>query len=226
MSHLKRLCMPKSWPIKRKGIKFAIKPKPGPHPLESSMPLGMILRDVLKYAANTREVKFILQNKIILVDGKRRKDHRFPVGLFDVIKIADTEEAFRVVFNKKGDIELIQDKAADTKLCRIAGKGKVKGKTHLRLHDGKNILVDKDDYKVGDGLFVSLPKLEIKEHIKFEKGTLVYLIGGKHTGETGKVEDVAADKVIYKNDKNILVETLKGYTFPVGKTASLIKLKK
>lgn len=221
---MKRLCMPKTWRIKRKGIIYVVKPKPGPHSLNGSMPLGIILRDVLKYAKDMREVKFILQNKIILVDGKRRKDYRLPIGLFDVIKMPDTEESFRVVLDKKGNIKLIQDKIAD-KLCKIVGKGKVSGKTQLRLNDGKNILVEKDDYKVGDSLFLSLPKLEIKEHVKLEKGVLVYLIGGKHTAETGKVEDVSSDKITYKSSKNTPVETLKKYSFPIGKETSLIKIK-
>jgi len=225
MSHLKRLSMPKSWPIKRKGIKFVIKSKPGPHSLDTSIPLGIVLRDILRYCNTMREAKFILNNKIILVDGRRRKDYRFPVGLFDIIRIADIEGAFRVVFDEKGGIKLISDKPLDVKLCKIVGKNKIKGKMQLKFSDGKTLILDKEGYNVGDSLFVNLPKMDVKEHIKFEKGALIYLTGGKHIGETGRIDDVVADNIIYKNDKNVLVATLKKYAFPVGKDKSLIKIK-
>ncbi|MBU4143204.1 30S ribosomal protein S4e, partial [Patescibacteria group bacterium] len=82
--HLKRYFAPKTWKIKRKGISFITKPSPGTHKISMSMPLNVILRDVLGYANSNREVKFLLGNKDIAVDGIQRKDYRFPVGLFDV----------------------------------------------------------------------------------------------------------------------------------------------
>jgi len=42
---------------------------------------------------------------------------------------------------------------AEWKLCRIQNKTIVKGKkVQLNLHDGKNKLVEKDEYKTGDVL--------------------------------------------------------------------------
>lgn len=225
MGHLKRLFMPKSWPIKRKGIKFVMRPRPGPHPISNSFPLGLLLRDLLKFAKTTRELRYILNKKIVLVDGLQRKDKNFPVGLFDVITFPDTDESYRVIFNKKGKIELIKDKINNIKLCKIIGKKKIKGKIQVNLNDGKNILVVEDKYKVGDSLLISIPKFEIKDHIKLEQGNLVCLIGGKHIGDLGKIEGVKEDKVIYKNEEGILIETLKQYAFPIGKDKPLIKIK-
>jgi len=48
MAHLSTLAAPKSWPIKRKGIKWITRPKSGPHNLKSSLPLIVVLRDMLK----------------------------------------------------------------------------------------------------------------------------------------------------------------------------------
>ena len=225
MTHLKRLNKPKTWPIKKKGIKYALKPKPGPHSLVTSMPLGILLRDVMGYADDLTEAKYILNNKTVLVDGKRNTDYRFPAGLFDTIRIADTDQSFRIIINSKGKLEVIKEKSADMKLCKVTGKTSIKGKTQLNLNDGKSKIIDKDTYKVGDSLLLKLPELEIKEHIKFEKGALVYLIGGKHIGETGKIESIAEEKIIYKGEDKQLVETLKIYAFAVGKEKSLINLK-
>jgi len=68
--HLKRFFAPKTWKIKRKGIKFVSKPSAGPHRREMSMPINVILRDLMGYAKTTREVKYLLNNKDVLVDAE------------------------------------------------------------------------------------------------------------------------------------------------------------
>ena len=47
-SHMKRLTMPRTWPLPRKTNVWVQKPDPSGHPLEMCMPIGIILRDVLK----------------------------------------------------------------------------------------------------------------------------------------------------------------------------------
>jgi len=226
MSHLKRLCMPKTWEIKRKGIKFVVKSNPGPHSLKLSIPVTLIFRDLLGYATNLREVNYILLNNDVLVDGVRRKENRFPVGIFDTIGIKGTKEFFRVVFDKKKLALLkIEEKEANLKPCKITGKKRIGKKTQLNLYDGRNLLVDKDDYKVGDTIVLELPKNNIKSHLKFEKGNLIYLIGGKHIGMSGTIQDMIKDKVKYKSGEGVF-ETLKKYAFVVGKDKPLVSIKK
>lgn len=226
--HLKRLAAPKSWPIKRKESKFISRPSPGLHSLKSGIPLCVFLRDILNYAKTTREVKKILQSRNVLVDGVRRKKHRFIVGLMDVIAVSEIKKYYRIILDKKGKISLIEIEKNDAsvKPCKITGKNKVKGKTQLNLFDGRNILIDKDDYKVNDTIIISLPNQEIKKHIRFEKNVTVFLTGGKHTGELGLVEDIVSDKIRYKNRKGEVFETLKKYAFVVGKEKPEIKLEK
>ena len=226
--HLKRYFSPKSWKIKRKGIVYITKPSPGPHKIEMAMPLNVLLRDVLRYAATNREVKFMLANKEITVDGIRRRDFKFPVGLFDVLSLNDIGEHFRIILDKKGSIILIRISKDESslKLCKIIGKRMIKGKVQLNLYDGKNMLVEKDSYKAGDVVLVELSKKNsgIKDHVKLAKDSLVFLTGGKHIGETGKVQDIAGSRIIYKTEKGDVVETLKKYAFPVGKDKPLIKI--
>lgn len=225
--HLKRYFAPKTWKIKRKGIKFVAKPIPGAHKIEVSLPLNVILRDILGYANSNREVKFILEKKNIVIDGIRRKDHKFPVGLLDVLSLKDIDEHFRIILDKKGKIELIKigkDESA-LKLCKVTGKCMVKGKVQLNLHDGKNIFVQKNTYKVGDSVLMVLGKKnEIKEHISIDKNVLIYLTGGKHIGQVGKVQDIIGNRILYKTESGDVVETLKEYAFPIGKDKPLIKL--
>lgn len=226
MSHLKRFYMPKTWKVKRKGIKYIVKPSSGPHSLKMSIPISVIFRDLLKYAVNLREVKNILSSHNVLIDGIRRKDHRFPVGIFDVIKIDKTKEAFRVVFDrKKIGLLKIGENESGLKPCKITGKKKIGKKMQLNLYDGKNILVDKCDYKVGDTLVIESPKNTIKSHLKLEKGNQVYLTGGKHIGEYGSVEAISGDKIKYKSSGEVF-ETLKKYAFVIGTDKPVVSIKK
>ncbi|MEA2036390.1 MAG: 30S ribosomal protein S4e [Nanoarchaeota archaeon] len=223
-SHLKRPAIPKSWPVKRRNIVFITRPFPGPHAISMSIPLKLIIRDMLGSAKNSKEVKKILYDNEILVDGVRRKEVKFPVGIMDIVDI-NKEKQFRVVLDK-GKIGLmpIDKKEAGFKLCKITGKAKVKKKAQLNLYDGKNILVEKDDYKTGDTIVISLPKHEIKEHIKLDKGCYIYLIGGKHSGDVGKIEDIISNKITYKRESGEIVETLKKYVFVIGKDKPIISL--
>lgn len=225
MSHLKRFHMPKNWAVKRKGIIFIVKPNPGPGSLKLSVPIALVFRDLLKYAANLREVKYILLNNNVLVDGVRRKDHRFPVGIFDVIEIKETKEFFRVIFDKrKIGLLKIDKNEANLKPCKIAGKKKIRKKIQLNLYDGKNILVDKYSYKVGDTVILELPK-NIKSHLKLEKGNLIYLTGGKHIGAVGSVEAISGNKIKYKSSEGMF-ETLKKYAFVIGADKPIVSIKK
>lgn len=228
--HLKRYFAKKTWKIKRKGIKFITKPSPGPHKTEMSLPLNVILRDILKYANTNREVKFIIENKNVAVDGVRRKDYKFPVGLFDVLSLSEIDEHFRIILDNKGKINLIKIKKDESMLkpCKITGKRSAKGKTQLNLYDGKNMIVTKDDFKVGDTVLITLgnKNFKIKESIKLDKNSLIYLTGGKHIGQIGRVQDIIGNRIIYKTESGEVIETLKKYAFSIGKEKSLVTLTK
>ena len=45
--HLKRLAMPRSWPLPRKTSVWVTRPMPGAHSLEHCMPVSLVIRDVL-----------------------------------------------------------------------------------------------------------------------------------------------------------------------------------
>ncbi len=224
-NHLKRIAMPKSWPLERKGANWVIRSNPGPHSLATSMPLGLIIREMLGYSKTNSETKKITNFKHVLVNGMRRKDHRFPVGLFDVLSLPDVNENYRLSLDHNGKLILIPIKKeeANTRLLRIKGKTRVAGKTQLNFFDGTNILSDKEGYKIGD--CVTIEKDKVADHLKFEKGATVFLTGGAHISEVGTVESVEGNKVRFKSKEGI-VETLKDYAFVVGKEKPLITVRR
>jgi len=224
-SHLKRLIVPKSWKLLKKEEKFVVRPRPGAHPAKLSMPISLLLKN-LGYASTTKEVKKILSTKEVLVDGKRVKEHKVPVGFMDIITIKDTNDFLRIVLDEKGRLKIIpaEKDEALLKLSRIKGKKVLsKGKMQLNLSDNKNILIDKGEYKVGDSVLITVPFQEIKQHLKLEKGALIYLVGGKHIGNKGTVDSIEGNKLIYTSARK-KYESLKKYAFVIGKGKESIKL--
>ncbi len=222
MAHLKRLTVPNSWSIRKKDTTFIATPMPGPHKKNECITLNLALKDFLNMANTTREVKKILQQNLVYVDGVPRKDYRFPVGLMDIISIPSIHQSYMVMYSDKGKFMLKKlDTDPKEKSCKIIGKHTLrKKKIQINLYDGKNIVVDKDSYKVGDTVIVAEGK--IKRHIKLEKGSLIYLTGGKHIGKVGKLIDITKFKGM-ENDRIIMetkegkIETLKDYVFVIEK---------
>ena len=230
--HLKRFKAPKHWPIHPKENKWTTKPNAGPHAIEGSLPLLLIVRDILGVADNAREAKRIINTGEILVDGRARKDYKFPVGFMDVIEIPKSEKVYRVLPDEKGRLILypIAAENKDFKLCKITDKTTIRGgKTQLNLHDGRNQLVDKE-YKVGDVVILKVPEQEITDRIVFEKGTIGLITGGKHTGEIGRINKINITKSSMSNTVEMETEdkktflTLKDYVFVIGKEEPAIAL--
>jgi len=229
--HLKRLTAPRFWKIPKKIAKWAVTPRPGPHKKLESIPLLVIVRDILKLVDVAKEAKKIIKAGEILVDGEPRKDHKFPVGLMDVIEIPKINKRYRVVPVKEG-LQLIEisKKEASLKLCRINNKTTVKGGiTQLNLHDGRNVLVKKDVYKTGDSLLIEVPSQKIVDHIKLEKGSLAVITGGQNRGRIVEVKEIVVTRSREPNKVMCVADgeeitAIKDYVFVVGKKKPLIKL--
>ena len=201
-NHLKRLAMPRSWPLPRKTSIWVTRANAGAHALELCMPVRVVIRDVIGYAKSAREVRHILHNDLVSIDGRVCKDSRRGVGFMDVLTLG--EENYRCIIDRKGRLRYrpISKKEAETKVCRINGKTTIKGgKTQLNLHDGRNILVDDAaEYSTGDSLVIALPSQEIKEHIRFAEGTKCYLTGGAHVGEFAEVSEYIVKRSSMPNE--------------------------
>lgn len=223
-SHQSRLAAPKSWPIKRKQTKWIARAKPGKHNKNSAIPLVIILRDILKLSTTTKEVKRILNSNKVLINNKIIKDHKSAIGFMDIISIPLINKYFRIIINKRRRIQLQEIKKAEAKekYYKIQNKRKIKkDKIQLNLHDGTNLLTKEEKYKPGDTIIIDLENNKIKDHLKLQKGSLIYLTGGKHTGNSAIFEDIKKssnkeNKIIIKLDK-IQIETKKDYAFVIDK---------
>ena len=201
-SHLKRLAIPRSWPLPRKTTVWVTRPRAGAHSLEKCIPINIIIRDIIGLARSTREVRKILHNGLAKVDGRVVKDTRRGVGIMDVLTLGD--ENYRCVLDTNGRLRYRQISAdeATWKVCRIEGKSTIKGgKTQVHLHDGRNVIVDDaSEHKTGDSLKISLPEQKVIEHIKFGEGTRCMLVGGVHVGKLADVTNFIVKRSSMPNE--------------------------
>jgi small subunit ribosomal protein S4e len=227
--HQKRVTVPVSWPISRKTHAWVAKACPGPHSAAESMPLLMVIRDLLKLVDNAREAKRALYEGKVLVDGRVQKDFKLPIGIFDVISIPAKDQQYRMLKNENGMFYLsLLEPGNARKLARVENKTFLKGKKQqLNLSDGSNKLAE-GDFKVGDSLVLSIPDKNIEERIGFEIGNLAMVVGGKHSGQTGKIKEIITvkssqpNRVIISGEHEF--ETIKDYVYMIGKDAPVIKL--
>jgi small subunit ribosomal protein S4e len=229
--HLKRLAAPRSVQLHRKEKKWTMKASPGPHPLAQTVPLGIIIRDFLGLCNSYQEVKQVIANGEILIDNTPRKNHKFPCGLMDVISIPKLKQYYRVLFDRRGKLTLvsISESESQWKLCRIQNKTILKDKQmQLNLHDGRNILVKKDEYKTGDVLKFSFKDNKISDALKFENGNVALITGGSHIGQIANIAQVQivpsskSNLTIMKGDNEF--STLTDYVFPIGKKKPVVSL--
>lgn len=188
--HLKRLAAPKAWMLDKLGGTFAPRPSTGPHKLRESLPLVIFLRNRLKYALTNTEVKKIVMQRLIKVDGKVRTDINYPSGFMDVVTIEKTGEYFRLIYDVKGrfTVHRITADEAKYKLCKVKrvqiGPKKI---PFLVTHDGRTIRYPDPTIHVNDTIQVDIASGKITEHIRFESGNLVMITGGRNLGRVGTV---------------------------------------
>ncbi|MEK6939870.1 MAG: 30S ribosomal protein S4e [Nanoarchaeota archaeon] len=224
-NHLKLIAAPKTWFVPRKTKVFTLRPSPGAHSLEFGMPLGLLLRDELKLASTMSEARKIVNSKEVLVDGLARNDHRFMVGLFDVLSVPKLKKQYRMLLDKKGRLRLaeINAKEASVKLAKIVGKTALKGgKIQFNLHDGRNIVSDAKA-QVGDTFLVHVPDAKVAKIFPAKKGSKVFLIKGKHAGDVGVLKEIKGVEATYTVD-GADVDTAKEYLFVVGDKDAEISL--
>jgi small subunit ribosomal protein S4e len=217
-SHLKRLAVPKSWNINKKTTKWVAKPDAG---RKNSISLNVIFLEQLKLVTNMRELKNVLKTGTIFVDSKKIASPRFGVGFMDILKIE--KESYRMVFDSKGRITAKSVKDDKLKLVKIIGKTRLAKKTQLNLADGRNVLVDKDEYKTGDSIVIDLESKKIKEHFKLGSGMLAYITSGNHISQMGTVEKIEKNDAYIKSKEGIF-KTLKDYVFIIGKEKPAVEL--
>lgn len=190
---VKRQAAPSFWKIRRKHGQFVVRARPGPHPNAVCYPLGILLRDVLRVGQTMDEVKGILNDGKVSVDGVVRRSIGWPVGLMDTIELIPLSQTFRLLpKNRNLLVPVLLTKQAETslKLLRVTLKKTIKGnKTQYGFHDGNSWVVT-EQYSVGDTCLVNLSNRQIKSHLILKKDSVVLVTKGENAGAIGKIEEI------------------------------------
>ncbi|MEM0475291.1 MAG: 30S ribosomal protein S4e [Candidatus Norongarragalinales archaeon] len=221
--HLKALAAPRALRVPRKQSKFAKKVSAGPAAFKEAIPLLVVLRDALRLAGDAREAKKVLNEASVLVDGRVVRDSSFPVGLMSVVAIPAINAFYRVVM-RKNKLELVRvaPEVATVKYCRVKDKKTAKkGRMQVVFHDGRSLLIEKEEdrFKTGDTIKLGVPEQEIKGFLKLEKNALCFVSHGKHSGALGRLVSVEGKNarlaVEAPNASSAELVTLKDYVFVV-----------
>ncbi|MDO8646982.1 MAG: 30S ribosomal protein S4e [Candidatus Diapherotrites archaeon] len=227
----KTLSAPKSHFMPRKTKNWTIAYRPGTHAKKLSVPLGFALRDIMKIVKNTKEIKFLLNNSQIEVDGIVRKERNFPIGLFDIIEIKELKKSFRVLIDTNGRLVIRELPAGKNfKIARIMSKKAMKGgKIMLSSSDGRNFILAKTDLKPGDSVKTQVPENKIIQELKLQEGSTVLLIAGKHVGKTAKVAEIipgtlTKERILQLNSGSEEFQTTEKNILVIGKEKAEIEV--
>ncbi len=184
----KRNNIKKFFPIPRKGTKYVAVAS---HNQNDSIPLIVVVRNILKLVQNKKELKKVLNEKQIKINNKIIRETNYPVCLFDVITLA-SGKSYRALLseNRKMIFNEVPEKEAKTKVYKVEGKKMLSGKQmQLNLSHGKNVL-SKEKVNIGDSVVLNMEDNKIVKIIVLEKGKHAYVTEGKHIGQQGKIEEL------------------------------------
>jgi small subunit ribosomal protein S4e len=206
----KRISSPVIRPLKKKQAKWTIKTRPGPHNKQTSVPIGIILRETLKITKNTKETKKILNQKTIKINEKPIKNPRFPLGIFDYLEITiqNQTNTYRAILDHKKRIKLVK-----TNKKYILGKIETKktlpkNKTQYRLNNGMTLVDNKINANPGDTLIIDPKTKKITKHLPAQKEATAYITGGTHVSQTVKIKEITP--ATQHRKKTMTIETKKG----------------
>lgn len=237
--HRKRFTAPITYPIARKHHKFTIKSTPSGHLTRRSIPLSIVLRNVLDLAETSREANHAIRIGAIYVDKVARRDPRFAIGPMDILSIPELNIHYRVTpFAGRRHLSLVEipDDASNWKLCKVNGKRIIhKGRTQINLHDGRSIEITDDeggfaDISPGDTIKISLPEQELLEHLPLQTGIWGIIEDGSNIGKNGRLAEF--EKRVGKNrsiavletENKAVVRTSLEYVFVIGKDKPIIEI--
>ncbi len=187
--YLKRNKIGKFWPIPKKGTKYVAV---ATHNKKESIPLIIVMRDILKITENKKELKRVINQKKILINHKVIREINFPVSLFDIISLPNFKKNYRAVFSayRKIIFKEISDKEAETKIFKIIGKKTLKNKKiQLNFSQGRNI-ISSEKANVKDSAVINLKDDKIIRILALKKGANIFVLKGRHSGTKGKIEDI------------------------------------
>jgi len=226
--HLKRLNAPDSWHISKKTTKFVTKTSAGPHNA-NAMPIAVWLRDRMGFARNMKEIKQILSQRDVIINGRPCTDPKMGIGIFDIISLPKIGKYYRIQRDEHGRHASVEISPEDAKirLSKVRNKTIVSGgRVQLNLRFGANVIAE-NIYKPEDTVVLSLEpetRFKIIDHFPFAKGNVAMVTGGRHSGKVARIVDIikttgsVPNKVILEEiETKGQFDTITPYIYMIGR---------
>lgn len=194
--HLKRQEAAIKLPIPRKGTKYIVRALSH---INTSVPITIAVRDILRLAQTTAEVKSMIHQKLLKINNQPVRNHKESLKLFNLL---EADKTYILTLLPTGKFTFEETKEKNIRLCKVINKKLIKNNLiQLNLHDGSNV-ISKENIFVGDSIYLD-QEGRIKKHISFEKGKEAIVIKGKYLGLKGKIESVHGSFIkLNLNDKS------------------------
>ena len=204
--HLTRAALNKAVPLPRKGSKYIARPMSH---LQTSISVLVAVRDMLKLAHTTREVRHMIKQKLLKINGRDVKDVRQPIH---ILNLFDADKRYKLILlpTKRFFLEETSDK---TRIAKIIGKKVINGGLiQFNFHDGTNIL-SKERFPVGDSVLLNTDNT-VSKVIPLNKGSHAFIYSGRNVGLKGSIA-AREDKQISIKLSDRLVSLGEGHVIAV-----------
>ncbi len=181
-------------PVPRKGSKYVAC---ATRFSNSAVPVVIAVREMLNLATTAKEVKQMVHEKMLKINGKPVKDINQPISIFSIFH---ADKNYVTSLKPTGRLEFEQT-SDNNRLVKVVGKTVVRGGvTQYNLHEGTNV-ISKDKINVGDSLLIDFDN-KIKKHIALEKGKKAFVISGSNLGKTCSIVNVDGRSIAVKLKDN------------------------
>lgn len=186
--HLTRAQITKRVPIARKGTRYIARPLSHPNTAVSVL---SAVRDILKLARTAREVKEMIKQKQIKINGRIVYDYHAPVHMLGILD-ADKRYILTILPTNRFSLEETKEK---TRIAKIINKKTLNGgQVQLNMHEGTNV-VTKSKANVGDSVELDMDN-KIVNVLPLGKGKKALLIYGRNVGVKGTIKEVEGKMLI------------------------------
>jgi len=174
-------------PISRKGTKYLAKAL---NHSNEGVSVVVAIRDMLRLAKTSKEVKLMVKQRLLKLNGKIVKDCKEGICLFNIL---DADKRYRLTILETGRLSFEEIKDS-SRIAKVIGKTNIKGNVmQVNFHDGTNILT-KEKIRVGDSVELDFNN-KIEKVNKIEKGKNIFVISGRSIGSKGKINEIEMKKV-------------------------------
>ena len=180
--HQRRSEIIRGLPLPRKGTKYIAR---AINYSSRSVSVAVALRDMLKLASTMREVKHMVHNKMLMLNGRPVFDAHQPIL---PLSIFHADKSYKLTILPTGRFSFEETKDT-TRSATIIGKVAIGPKKfQYGLYDGATIAAP-EGMRVGDTVIIDF-KNKITKHIPLEKGRKAFVISGSNVGKHGSIAHV------------------------------------